>query len=135
MRPRDGLVSFVATQDGPRFVASRPSSSQSAGRYKPSTVDFISSFYAVLNRWKSETAFESDPDRITGHPSFAALVGHAENVCPYIIEELRTSPSMLVWVLDDAFPNVRPYSSDAVGDFAAMANGWISWAENNGRAL
>jgi hypothetical protein len=118
-----------------RFVASRPSASKSAGRYRPSPNDFIASFYAVLNRWKSETAFESDPDSITGHPSFAALVANAENVCPLIIEELRTSPSMLVWVLDDAFPDAKPYSSDAVGDFMAMANGWISWAERNGRAL
>jgi hypothetical protein len=45
------------------------------------------------------------------------------------------APSKLVWVLDDAYPNEHPYSTDAIGDFEAMANGWIAWAENNGRTI
>jgi hypothetical protein len=109
-----------------RFVRVRQSASHSSGRYHRSPSDFIGSFYAVLNRWRSETAFESDPDRITAHVSFHALVSHAEDVCPLIIEDLRASPSMLVWVLDDAFPDESPYPAEAVGDFAAMANGWIA---------
>lgn len=113
----------------------RSSASKSAGRYGRSSTDFIRSFYAVLNRWRSETAFLSDPDQITAHPSFSALVAHADLVCPLIIQELRMAPSKLVWVLDDAFPNESPYGSAAIGDFEAMANGWIAWAENNGRTL
>lgn len=125
------------TAGGRKFLRARSSSStsRSGGRYQSSPADFIGSFYAVLNRWRSETAFESDPDKITAHPSFAALVNHAELVCPLIIQDLRMHPSKLVWVLDDAFPDQIPYSDNAIGDFEAMANAWIAWAENNGRTL
>jgi hypothetical protein len=95
----------------PTVLRRRSSTSKSGGRYEPSPTDFISSFYAVLNRWRSETAFESDPDRITAHSSFAALVRHADLVCPLIIQELRMAPSKLVWVLDDAFPHEIPYGT------------------------
>lgn len=134
-----GLLKAMPLNSGTRsrkvVLRSRSSASKSRGRYARTPSDFISSFYAVLNRWRSETAFLSDPDQITAHPSFAALVEHADLVCPLIIQELRMAPSKLVWVLDDAFPNDIPYSSDGIGDFEAMANAWIAWAENNGRTI
>lgn len=112
----------------------RSSSSHSAGIYTPSPRDFIKSFDAVLSRWESETAFLSDPDAITGHPSYKALVANAEMVTPLIIAELKKQPSFLVWVLDDAF-QIRPYSAEAVGDLEAMSKAWIAWAEQNGRSI
>ncbi|WLA78990.1 hypothetical protein [Bradyrhizobium elkanii] len=133
MPPANAFLKNIAPQGN--FVASRQTASKSSGRYEASSIDFISSFYAVLNRWRSETAFESDPDSITAHPSFAALVEHADIVCPLIIQDLRMAPSNLVWVLDDAFPNETTYSPSDVGDFVAMSNGWIAWAEMNGRTL
>lgn len=137
MSPANPLQLSSGTEYGRKLLRARSSSStsRSDGRYQSSPADFISSFYAVLNRWRSETAFESDPDKITAHPSFVALVNHAELVCPLIIQDLRMHPSKLVWVLDDAFPAEIPYISDALGDFEAMANAWIAWAENNGRTL
>ena len=46
------------------FVGRRPTQSRAYGRYTASSIDFVSSFYAVLRRWKSETAIISDPDKI-----------------------------------------------------------------------
>ena len=112
----------------------RSTSSGSTGLYHSSSRDFIGSFYAVLRRWESETAFSSNPLEITNHPSFAALVQNAELVVPLIIDQLRQKPSKLVWVLDDAFQE-QPYSDDAIGDFQQMADAWITWAERNGRTL
>ena len=83
------------------------SSSRSSGRYVPSPNDFIASFYAILRRWKSETAFLSDPEEITDHPSFRAIVENANLVAPLILSELKTGPSLLVWALDDALNENR----------------------------
>mgnify|MGYP003125001977 CR=1 FL=1 len=113
---------------------SRSSSSKSSGKYTQSHRDFVRAFYAVLRRWQSETAFVSDPDAKTRHKSFEALVGLAEHVTPLIISELQQEPSLLVWVLEDAFGE-RPYSDDQVGDIEAMSNAWIAWAERNGKIL
>jgi hypothetical protein len=122
------------TISGRYFRSPRTSSSSSGGTYKPSPLDFIGSFYAVLNRWQSETAFLSDPDEITNHPSFKALVENAKLVLPLIIAELKIRPSLLVWVLDDAIGD-SPYPESAVGDIRAMSEAWIAWGESNGFTL
>ena len=62
------------------------------------------------------------------------MVQNAELVTPLIIDELRRAPSLLVWVLDDAFPE-RPYPPSATGNIKEMTNAWIAWAEKNGRVL
>lgn len=132
----NNLAGVSSTSDGfgRRFQNSNASSSRSSGRYAPTPTDFIRSFYAVLRRWQSETAFLSDPDKITAHPSFQALVDNAQTVLPLIIAELRIRPSMLVWVLDDAL-NDTPYSQADVGDIVVMSNAWVGWAERNGRTI
>lgn len=117
-----------------KIYSSHSTSSKTTGKYSPTQLDFIHSFYAVLRRWQSETAFVSDPEAITSHPSFRALVENAKNVTPLIIEELRNHPSALVWVLDDAFGEMHYHKND-IGDIRAMANGWIAWAERNGCTL
>jgi hypothetical protein len=114
-----------------KHIATSP---RSEGSYRPSIADFIVSFYAVLRRWQSETAFDSDPDAITSHPSFRAMVENAHLVTPLIIDELKTAPSILVWVLDDAY-SFRPYKDEDTGDITAMSNAWIAWAERNGLTL
>lgn len=130
------LATLPTTSERPgwRFYRSTATSSGStAAKYKPSEVDFVKSFYAVLRRWQSETLFLSDPDKITEHPSYKALVANATLVMPLIVAELQTEPSSLVWVLEDAFRE-RPYADADVGDLQAMTNAWISWAHHNGRA-
>ena len=108
--------------------------SSSSGAYQPAPTDFIDLFYAALSRWQSETFFVSDPDALAKHPSFKFMVANAELIMPLVIEELRTNPSPLVWVLDEAFSE-KPYSQHDVGDIKAMTEAWITWAEKNYRVL
>jgi hypothetical protein len=96
--------------------------------------DFVQRFYSLLNIWRSDTAFFSDPDLIVAHPAFQALVELAGDIVPLAIEDLRARPSNLVWVLDDAIGEVE-YPRDIIGDLVAMSNAWIDWAERNGRTL
>lgn len=108
-------------------------SSRSIGNYSPSPSDFISSFYAVLRRWQSETKFISDPNKITDHPCFKEIVANADNVKDLIVDELKREPSFLVWALDDAF-NEKPYPQAAIGNIKQMTEAWILWADRNGYA-
>lgn len=124
--------SFTTTkQPGYRINRTRASSSRANGVYKPSPADFINSFYAVLRRWKSETAFESNPEKIVSHPSFEALVNNAETIAPLILYELKKQPSHLVWALEEAF-HERPYAEADQGNIRAMSEAWVAWGETNG---
>lgn len=110
----------------------RSTSSYSEGTYQSSEADFITSFFAILRRWESETVLESNPDRIMKHPSFRALVDHADIAFSLIIDQLLLKPSHLVWVLEEAY-HERPYSIKDAGNLSKMADAWIEWAERNGR--
>ncbi len=108
--------------------------SKSSSVYKPTRSGFLRSFYAVLQRWQSETMFTSSPIKKTSHPSYRALVDNARLVTPLIIEELRKNPSPLVWVLEEAY-KIHPYSDSDIGDIEATSKAWVIWAENNGQTL
>lgn len=102
--------------------------------YRKSAQDFIRDFYSALHQWRSETAFESDPDRITSHPEYKKIVGMGDAVQDLIIHELRVEPSLLVWALDDIV-GVSPYSKDAVGNIVEMTEAWLAWAERDAHAI
>ena len=120
-------------QSSGQYRVSFSTSSKSVGKYSPSPSDFISSFYAILRRWQSETKFLSDPNKITEHSSYKAIVANAHNVKDLIVDELKREPSFLVWALDDAF-NERPYPPTAIGDIKQMTEAWILWADRNAHA-
>ncbi len=103
---------------------------KSYGHYTPSNRDFISSFYAVLRRWESETKFNSNPNEITAHPSYLALVQNAGLVLNLIKDELQRHPSFLVWVLEDHFDE-RPYVEGDQGDIDKMTDRWLSYLERS----
>lgn len=62
------------------------------------------------------------------------MVENASLIMPLIIDELRVNPSILVWVLDEAYPD-RPYDENVAGDITQMSNAWIAWAERNGSSI
>ncbi|MGL4239077.1 hypothetical protein [Tabrizicola sp.] len=109
----------------------RNTNTSSPGQYKAKADDFVGSFYAVLNRWRSETKFLSDPAKIALHPSYAALVENAEKVIPLIKMELSREPSHLIWVLEDHF-GTDPYSPGDEGNVAKQTNRWLSYLDANG---
>lgn len=126
-------LAFVSsgTYGAKRYLSGRNTNTQSPGVYTAKSQDFRGSFYAVLNRWFSETQFTSDPDKKTSHPSFAALVDHADEVLDLIRMDLSRRPSHLVWVLEDHF-DAQPYAPDDYGDLAKQTNRWLNYLAANG---
>lgn len=105
--------------------------SRSSSIYIASPEDFRGSFFAVLNRWRNETMLLSDPTKIMGHPSFAALVKNAEVVIPEICEQLRSQPSNIVWILEECF-GFDPYIDGDEGDVEKQSNRWLDYLKSNG---
>lgn len=130
-----GQVTLSRRQEGSLLIRRRSRATRSYGNYQPKEGDFAPSFRAVLERWQSETAFASSPEEITGHTSFKALVDNARVIAPLILHELRKGASLLVWVMDDAFPGERPYPENVVGNIEQMTKAWLAWGEQHGRSL
>lgn len=122
----------ISTPKGQKFrIWGRNTNTISPSEYTPRADDFVSSFFAVLNRWKSETRFLSDPEKITAHPSYLALVENAQKIIPLIRMELSREPSHLIWVLEDYF-QIEPYAPGDEGDVRKQSNRWLAYLDANG---
>ena len=57
-------------------------------------------FYNFYHSWVNETEFLSSVTDIISHKDFLSIVAMGEIAIPYIIEEIETNPSNLVWALN-----------------------------------
>ena len=101
--------------------------------YTASYADFITDFYRYLQKWRSETMFESNLDTITHHPSYRSIVAMGGRALPLIVGELRIAPSLLVYALED-ITGERPYAPNIQGDIRAMSDHWVLWSEREDAA-
>lgn len=129
------MTAVVSTVAYPGYVRirlnGRNSNTKSRGMYVAKPTDFSASFPAVLNRWRNETQFMSDPSRKIEHPSYVAMVKNAGLVLDLIKNELRREPSNLVWVLEDHF-GIEPYEEDDAGDVIKQTERWLVFLGENG---
>jgi hypothetical protein len=58
------------------------------------------SFESHLTNWKQKTMFLSSTKSIVEDEDFQAIVSMGEYVVPYIITEIESNPSTLVWALN-----------------------------------
>lgn len=61
-------------------------------------------YYDNLKKeWLRRTRFISSPKQIVEEKSFQAIVAMGKEAVPYIIEDIRETPSILVWALNLIF--------------------------------
>ena len=81
--------------------------------------------------WKSETAFLSDPARITLHPAFQEIVSMGEAVVPLLLRDLQQKPSLWVWALP-RITGAQPVAVENAGNIMKMSEAWLRWGKDNG---
>lgn len=83
----------------------------------PNTADYINdlnsntysvvftklNFYDYLEKWEQNTMFYSMSSQIINEDNFKKIVSMGEKVVPFIIEELKKGPSLLVWALNSIY--------------------------------
>jgi hypothetical protein len=74
--------------------------------YRATTDDYVTHFYAHLNKWRSETYYISSAHELMSHRSFKAIVGMGEAVLPLILDDLKRKPSMLILSLSKIQANL-----------------------------
>lgn len=60
-------------------------------------------FYNYYESWQEETMFLSSVNAIVENANFKAMVAMGHKIVPFVIEEIETAPSPLVWVLNEIF--------------------------------
>jgi len=57
-------------------------------------------FQSLYEKWERDTRFLSSVDDVIDHDAFKAIVSMSENAVPFILEEISSTPSNLVWALN-----------------------------------
>lgn len=60
-------------------------------------------FREYLNKWEKETRFSSSAYDIIENQYFKKIISMKEIAVPFIVEELKIKPSLLVWALNFIF--------------------------------
>jgi hypothetical protein len=86
-------------------------------------------FEQAVAQWQHDIQFDSFPEDMKEHDSFAAIVGHGFEVVPLIAAHLRRRPSFLFLALEEIF-NEDPVPEEAYGRLDSVSAAWLEWLRN-----
>jgi len=86
-------------------------------------------FEQAVAMWQQDIQFDSFPEDMKEHDSFAAIVEQRFEVVPLIAAHLRRQPSFLFLALEEIF-NEDPVPEDAYGRLDAVTAAWLEWLRN-----
>ena len=95
--------------------------------YRANSEDYITRFYKLVRKWRSDTALTSSLEEIVENPSFKEIVRMGNKAVPLIISELERQPDFLFVALS-LITGENPTSSQDQGDVYAMAMSWVEWS-------
>lgn len=93
-----------------------------------SSADLGREFYALVQKWRAETATQSSLTRVVLHPSYQRIMAMGRPVLPFILHELRQKPDHWMWALTFIVGS-DPAKGETTLAGARLA--WLRWAEEN----
>jgi hypothetical protein len=105
--------------------------SKSIRRRRSSQSDRYEKFQALTARWRENTAFLSNPEKIYADPSYREIVSMGRDALPLILFEMREHPDHWFDALR-TITGVNPIKSEHRGNMREMTSDWLRWAERHG---
>jgi len=93
-------------------------------------------FRHLAKAWAAQRSIQSSVTAMSMMPAYQSIVGMGEDAVPLIVAQLKSEgddPDQWFWALK-AITQVDPVKPEDRGDFVAMAQSWIKWAEDEGYA-
>jgi hypothetical protein len=91
----------------------------------------VAHFHTLAQRWKQETAHQSNMAKKALHPAYQEIIGMGERVVPLLLAELRREPDDWFWALH-AITGANPVPAASRGNLRAMAEAWLQWGSEKG---
>lgn len=90
-------------------------------------------FLQLLSEWRKETAFQSSPRVITGHPAYQEIIGIGKPALPFIFEDMQENGGWWYPALR-AITGDNPVPRDARGNRKLNDEAWLRWGRDRGYA-
>jgi hypothetical protein len=94
----------------------------------------LAQFDALAERWRKETAHDSNMAKRALHPAYQEIIGMGECAVPLLLAELQREPDDWFWALH-AITGANPVPQASRGNLQAMADAWLRWGVEKGYKL
>jgi len=90
-------------------------------------------FQQLVAAWRAERGVMSSITEAATCPAYQTIIGMGPGVIPLILQQLKSEgdePDQWFWALK-AITGADPVRKEDRGDFAAMAQSWLQWADEH----
>lgn len=88
-------------------------------------------FRSAVAEWTCGKGPTSSSTKLVAHPAFRRIVAMGTEAVPYLLQELKREPSLLVVALREITAE-NPVPRESSGKISDAAKAWVAWEEKNG---
>lgn len=88
-------------------------------------------FYSLVEQWKSETRGISSTEQMSVHPAYQQIIGMGRDVIPLLLRELENNSGRWFWALK-SISREEPVTPEQRGKTKEMIAAWLNWGREKG---
>jgi hypothetical protein len=93
--------------------------------------DLEKEFNKLATTWKAQTKGASSLTGMVMSPAYLEIISYGEKMIPFILKDLKNSPSHWFIALR-ILARTSPVRPEDAGNIKKMSEAWISWGRENG---
>ena len=106
-------------------------SEESATGHSRQQTELATTFYQLVEQWKTETRGISSTEQLSLHPAYQQIIGMGPNVIPLLLRELENNSGRWFWALK-AISREEPVTPEQRGKTKEMIAAWLNWGREKG---
>lgn len=106
-------------------------SEESATSHSRQQTELATTFYQLVEQWKTETRGISSTEQLSLHPAYQQIIGMGPNVIPLLLRELENNSGRWFWALK-AISREEPVTPEQRGKTQEMIEIWLNWGREKG---
>ena len=106
-------------------------SEESASASSRQKTELETTFYQLVEQWKSETRGISSTEQLSVHPAYQQIIGMGRDVIPLLLRELESNSGRWFWALK-SISREEPVTPEQRGKTKEMISAWLNWGREKG---
>jgi hypothetical protein len=106
-------------------------SEESASASSRQKTELETTFYSLVEQWKSETRGISSTEQLSVHPAYQQIIGMGRDVIPLLLRELEKNSGRWFWALK-SISREEPVTPEQRGKTKEMISAWLNWGREKG---
>jgi hypothetical protein len=113
------------------FIEQLSLSQESAIARSRQKTELETTFYQLVEQWKSETRGISSTEQMSVHPAYQQIIGMGRDVIPLLLRELENNSGRWFWALK-SISREEPVTPEQRGKTKEMIAAWLNWGREKG---